>query len=196
VPRNLLGIRGIRDLRQSESEALLSATDRLVHEVRIDQRFTAADVCHFHRSWLREIYPWAGEYRQVNLSKGDLIFASAREVPRLMKALEKGDLAKHTPCRPGPAVEVASSLAVVHAELVLIHPFRDGNGRVARLLATLMALQAGLPPLDFGGLDRKGKPRYFSAVRAALGRDYEPLTRLFGATIARSLRSAAGASRV
>ncbi len=33
----------------------------------------------------------------------------------------------------------------VHEELVLIHPFREGNGRVARLLSTLMAFQAGLP---------------------------------------------------
>jgi len=51
--------------------------------------------------------------------------------------------------------EVIKALAVVHTELVLIHPFRaEGNGRVARMLATLMALQAGLPPLDFS--DRIG----------------------------------------
>ena len=41
--------------------------------------------------------------------------------------------------------------AAVHAEPILIHPFREGNGRCARLLATLMGLQAGLPALDFGG---------------------------------------------
>ena len=32
-------------------------------------------------------------------------------------------------------IVVAEALAVVHAELILIHPFREGNGRVARLLA-------------------------------------------------------------
>jgi hypothetical protein len=39
------------------------------------------------------------------------------------------------------------SREIVHAELVLIHPFRDGNGRCARLLSTLMGVHAGLPLL-------------------------------------------------
>ena len=79
--------------------------------------------------------------------------------------------------------------------MVLIHPFRDGNGRCARLLATLMALQAGLPPLDFGNLEGRGKAKYFDAIQAALGRDYGPLTSLLRETIERSLRSAAKAPR-
>jgi len=33
--------------------------------------------------------------------------------------------------------------AEVHTELVLIHPFREGNGRCSRILASIMALQAG-----------------------------------------------------
>ncbi len=36
-------------------------------------------------------------------------------------------------------------MAVTHTELILVHPFREGNGRLTRLLNTLMALQAGLP---------------------------------------------------
>ncbi len=43
---------------------------------------------------------------------------------------------------------------------------REGNGCVARLLATLMALQAGLPPLDFGELKGKKRKEYFAAIRA------------------------------
>lgn len=62
-----------------------------------------------------------------------------------MAKLERQVLAKHTPCAEGSVENVASALAIVHAELILIHPFRDGNGRLARMLATLMALQARLP---------------------------------------------------
>ena len=40
------------------------------------------------------------------------------------------------PHRVWCGVQVAEALVVVHGELILIHhPFRDGNGRVARLLA-------------------------------------------------------------
>lgn len=83
----------------------------------------------------------------------------------------------------------AQAMAVVHAELMLIHPFREGNGRVGRLLAVAMGLQAGLPPLDFGGVKGAQRQQYFVAVRAGLGRNYEPMKKVFSGVIRRTLRS-------
>ena len=37
-------------------------------------RFTAADVCKIHKIWLSTIYEWAGQYRQVNITKGNFPF--------------------------------------------------------------------------------------------------------------------------
>jgi len=74
---------------------------------------------------------------------------------------------------------VAAALAEVHVEIVLIHPFREGNGRVSRLLATLMALQAGLPLLDISGLRGSARPGHFAAVQAGLDRRYRPMADLF-----------------
>ncbi len=84
--------------------------------------------------------------------------------------------------------KIAKTLAVVHTELVLIHPFRDGNGRVARLLATLMALQGGLPPLDFSGLKGPKRKEYFTAIRMGLGRDYKRMEEIFSDVILKTLR--------
>ena len=86
-----------------------------------------------------------------------------------------------------------AALAIVHAELILIHPFREGNGRCTRLLTTLMGLQAGLPALDFGGIRGETKRRYIAAVHATLGRDYRPMTGIFRSVIARTLRAQATA---
>lgn len=189
VLRNQLGIRSAREMARRESKALVFATQRLIDETRVDQRFTAGDVQHMHRLWLEEIYAWAGEYRQVNMAKDGFMFAAADQVPRLMHELESGPLTEFTPCRFEGADEQARALAVVHAELILIHPFREGNGRCTRLLATLMGLQAGLPALDFGGIRGKTKQQYIEAVHAALGRDYDPMTAIFRGVIARSLRT-------
>ena len=71
--------------------------------------------------------------------------------------------------------EIAQAIDIVHTELVLAHPFRDGNGRVARMLASLMALQAGLPPLNFAGIEGRKRKEYFAAVRAGLDRNYQPI---------------------
>jgi cell filamentation protein len=74
-----------------------------------------------------------------------------------------------------------------------LHPFRDGNGRLARWLADLMALQAGLPAPDYGFTGRGGKVRqreYLIAVGAGYVQDYEALTRFFLEAIERRLRAA------
>jgi len=51
-----------------------------------------------------------------------------------------------------------------------------------------MALQAGLPPLDFGGLKGKKRKEYFAAIRAGLDRDYKPMEEIFSGVILRTLR--------
>ena len=188
VLRNLVGIRSVRAMARCESDALLVATEHMIDRTTLDQRFTADDVCALHRCWLGGIYPWAGAYRQVNMAKGDFLFAAANQVPRLMRQWEEGALREYTPCRFARAEEQAQALAVVHAELILIHPFREGNGRSARLLAVLMGLQAGLPVLDFSGVRGPEKQRYFTAVHAALDRDYAPMTAVYRRIIARTVR--------
>lgn len=54
-----------------------------------------------------------------------------------------------------------------------------------------MGLQAGLPPLDFGGLRGAKKRSYIAAVHSAMDRDYKPITVVFQEVIARTLRSLA-----
>lgn len=71
----------------------------------------------------------------------------------------------------------------------LIHPFREGNGRVSRLLATLMVRQAGLPFLDFSGFEKERREEYFTTVRYGLDRNYEPMEKRFTDVIARSLQA-------
>jgi cell filamentation protein len=72
-----------------------------------------------------------------------------------------------------------AALAETHAELILIHPFREGNGRVARHFANLMIWQAGRLPIDFDPIVAKRKLEYFASIRTALLGDYAPLQNLF-----------------
>lgn len=187
VLRNLLGIRNKREMDALEAEKLAEATDWAIRHYSADHRFTAEDVKRLHRQWLGKVYPWAGEYRQVNIGKGGFAFAMAAQVPRLMDELDRKYLAIHTPCMADDLERIIETLAIVHAELVLIHPFRDGNGRIARLMTTLMALQAGLPLLDFSGIKGRKRQEYFAAVQASMGRDYEPMKGVFRSVVRRSV---------
>ena len=78
VLRNRLGITSVRELERRESAALLIATQQIIDETRVDQRFTAGEIRRMHQTWLGEIYESAGEYRGVNIAKGAFMFAAAR----------------------------------------------------------------------------------------------------------------------
>lgn len=66
---------------------------------------------------------------------------------------------------------------MAEVELILIHPFRDGNGRLARLLADVMAAQSGRGPLDYASWDAE-KSRYFGAIKKGLDRSYTTMETL------------------
>lgn len=187
VLRNFLGIRSVREMNVIETRALQSAMDRFNRQFDADHRFTADDICGMHRVWLEGIYEWAGEYRSVNVSKDGFPFAAAGRIPALMSDFQRNVLARRTPCRFSDREQVLEALAEVHVELLLIHPFRDGNGRIARALATLMAAQAGLPQFDFTPVTGKRRTQYFAAVQAGMDRNYRPMAEIFATLIERSL---------
>lgn len=73
-----------------------------------------------------------------------------------------------------PEVEAAW----LHHRFVQIHPFTDGNGRVARALATLVFIRAGWLPLV---VRDHGRGDYISALERADGGDLKPLVMFFSA---------------
>lgn len=68
-------------------------------------------------------------------------------------------------------------LAEIHVEFILIHPFREGNGRVSRLLLDILAVKAGARPLDYSLWDEH-KEFYFKAIQAGRDGDYQHIERL------------------
>lgn len=189
VLKNKLGIRKRKEIEKVEGKAFQKIQ---IHFYKLfledpPPSITENLIKEIHRHWLGETYEWAGNYRRVNLGKGDITFPPASlpdgtpNIPRLMKEFERDILKRYTPCRKGDDLSIiARAIAIVHGEFEVIHPFREGNGRVGRLIADLMALQAGCPPLIF---DIEGKPRnkklYFDAMKEVfINRNYDPLTKI------------------
>jgi cell filamentation protein len=174
---NKLDITDSADLDEVELGLLDKLTLALLDEVESDQRISAQNLCDWHQRWLGNVFSWAGQYRFVNMAKDDFQFAAAHLIPQLMQKFETDFLDKYTPCEAMSDDELAEALANVHLEFILIHPFREGNGRLGRLLATIMALQAGRPPLDFTYLTEH-KEKYIQAIHAGLD-NIEPMKTLF-----------------
>ncbi len=77
--------------------------------------------------------------------------------------------------------------AWLHHEFTRIHPFQDGNGRVARALASVDFIRAGLFPLLVA---RKEKAKYLKTLETADQGDLKPLVELFAKSMERVLTRA------
>jgi cell filamentation protein len=185
---NRLALTSKRALDLAEAQALARAQETYYARLTARTRFTATLIRQMHQDWLGGIYDWAGQYRQVELEKGGFRWPPAERVADNMLNFEREILQQHTPCKAAALDEVALSIAVVHAEVLLIHPFRDGNGRLARWLADIMAAQAGYPTPAYGFSGRGTKKRradYLLAVQQGYIQNYLPLARFFGEAILR-----------
>ncbi len=90
---------------------------------------------------------WPGEYKiHQNWIGGTKQIETARFVPpppeRTQACMDQ--LEKYINRRADEPADKLLDLAIVHYQFETIHPFADGNGRIGRMLITLMALQSGL----------------------------------------------------
>ncbi len=99
-------------------------------------------ILKLHHIEMDGIMPDAGEYRDVNVRVGNWLCPKWDEVPKLMQEFITwyNEVKEHL-----HPFELAS---LVHLKFVKIHPFRDGNGRVTRLLMNFVLLNAKYPLLN------------------------------------------------
>jgi Fic family protein len=131
-----------------------------------------------------------------------IILAGAPEAGRYKTRLNEIAGSQHEPLDPFEAGRAMAELTdwwmqgspdpvldatVVHAWLTHIHPFEDGNGRVARLLANLALTQAGYPPLIIRSGSDRGQ--YLDALATSDDGDILPLYDLFSSVLKRSVKT-------
>ncbi len=123
---------------------------------------------------------FAGRYRNIEVG----ISGSSHRPPSVVEV--PAQMAQLVSWLNDTAAPPALAAAVVHSWLTIIHPFEDGNGRVARLLANVVLLKASWPPLIVRSSDRL---QYLDALVASdQGGDLLPLFDLFVKSLRRSLR--------
>lgn len=174
VLANKLGITRPEEMDDLETQLLQELYQRILWWDFPDRRLSVTDLKTWHRWWLGNVYEWAGEERTVNLSKGGFPFAASARVASLLQDFEAQYLSDYTPCHGFDTAALIDAIAVTHVEFVLVHPFREGNGRLARLLADVMAVQAGRDPLDYSGWEAD-RADYYSAIQHGMDGNYEPM---------------------
>ncbi|MEA2118975.1 Fic/DOC family protein [Halovibrio sp. HP20-50] len=172
---NLVEITDPTEMNIAETELL----DALYMHVldALPETLTFQSICQWHRAWLGNVYLWAGEYRTVDMSKPNIRFASPIQIARLTKEFEEQYLSRFAELPKMGDEQLVAFLAEMHVEFILIHPFREGNGRISRLLLDVMAVKAGAQPLDYT-LWNEHKDYYFKAIQAGRDGGYQFIERL------------------
>lgn len=139
------------------------------------------DVLNLHAVILDKIDPQnAGFYRheQVFIQGSKVVLPNWRKVPELMKPVysELNDKRK--------GAGAIYSAVKIHHETVKIHPFVDGNGRLARLLMDLRLMRAGFPPAI---LRREERRSYYSALEKADKGDFRAISMLIAKDVVQAL---------
>jgi len=171
---NLLGLVTQEEIGLSEFEGFLKAEISLTEDLTSRTKFNINYILKIHKLALEHLYTFAGKYRDVNLSKGGFPFAAAKFLPQTMSDFEI-EILSGLPNKYQNKEDLIRDIAVVHGELLFIHPFREGNGRTARVLANLMSRKAGYGSLQFDKVDKAVFEKYVFAVQKSADKDYSKM---------------------
>lgn len=142
--------------------------DQLKHKNIMNEDF----ICLLHKKMFGNVWKWAGHFRKTDKNIG---------VPWIEVAVELKLLIDDANAWLEFGTYQPDEFAVrFHHRLVYIHPFANGNGRHARLIADLILEKLfGKPPFTWGNaiLTKQGESRsaYINALKSADDHDYSLL---------------------
>lgn len=177
VLANRLGIIDVDQMEALESGLLLMLYEQLFIEAQPPVALAFEHISGWHRQWLGNVYNWAGRLRNANLTKDGFQFAAADRIPLLLNGFEKQFLSRSGELKSLTRPDLVTYLAECHVEFILIHPFREGNGRLSRLLCDVLSFLAGKSVLDYSLWDEH-KDFYFKAIQAGVSGNYSPMMQL------------------
>ena len=175
---NKLGITDPRQIQKEEYRGFLRAELKYESEIELLDQFDWNLISSLHHTALAHLYDFAGQLRQVNISKAGFLFPAAQHLDNAIEIYEQ-EFLKTIPKSISTVSELIEITAPAHAELLFIHPFREGNGRTARLFSNLVALKHGFDRFHFDVIKECRMPEYIKAVQSAADKNYDPMKKLF-----------------
>jgi Fic-DOC domain mobile mystery protein B len=161
------------DLNEAEQENIVKAV-AWAHRrrgVKAIQILNDDYVKTLHKQMFGKVWKWAGAYRKHEIDLGIAPHRIAADMPVMLN-----DARYWVENNTYPPDEIAVRL---HHRLTQIHPFTNGNGRHARMMADLLIERLGGKPFSWGGgsLADVGMLRanYVKDLQAADGHDIGPL---------------------
>lgn len=177
---NKLGLSDPGAINEEEAAGFLRAEHDAIDALSEETMFSVEYLYDLHRSALGHLYDFAGRLRTVNMSKGGFMFAPSQFLPQTLAAFADQYLVPVNAREWASTPMLLDHLAEMHAELLYIHPFREGNGRIIRLFTRLIYIAKTSDDLDFHIVaEARNFERYITAVQQASRKEYNLMKELF-----------------
>lgn len=138
---NRLGITDTQALNEAEAAISEVAFAELIAEP-VKPTFNLEHLRSIHRYLFRDIYEWAGQLRQTEISKGGQLFLPYQKIEGV-SAEVFNNLQKDHFLYDLDITTFAHKAAYYLGRVNMIHPFREGNGRVQRIFLDQLAELSG-----------------------------------------------------
>ena len=152
------------------------------------EELTPQLIIELHKISFGWIFPdWAGKYRTIPVEYSGKEAPLPHLVPQLMLGLceDLKERIKHLDfSRVGNIIEL---LAWFQHRFVVIHPFQDFNGRLARMLTSFILLKLELPPIEIAANTKTDRDHYLEAMYKADEGDLTKLQKLIETALDESL---------
>lgn len=177
LPINYLATTDYDVVSEAEDKKLLEVYDYLIDNFNISRSFGLKTVDGWHKMMFDEIFPFAGQHRTVEMTKdGGGEEAWTWRMEFMQGIPELNDLIKKTSAAEYESLEhICEDLAKLMADFLFIHPYREGNGRMSRLLNDILLAKNGFPMI---GMNMKEKEDYIRRVQEGYIQNYAPLEEL------------------
>nr|WP_082806225.1 putative adenosine monophosphate-protein transferase Fic [Marichromatium gracile] len=171
VLKNKLEIKDSSILEIAESEITEITIERIKYH---PPPYNLEHLKLIHHQLFSDLYSWAGSLRNVDISKGGTRFCNCSRVePEAKKIFH--NLSKEKWLSESSKDQFCNRLAEYYCELNMIHPFREGNGRVQRLFFEHLSLSAGYE-LDWTDIS---KEEWANANIDGVYVNYQPMEKIF-----------------
>jgi len=141
LENNLLGVKTMEELAEAEAFAFSLRAAQLERAENVIDSFTEERFKKLHYHLFQDIYPFAGEFRNVQLMKGNTRFCQVQYISTYSSNLFN-QLSQELVWES--LEEAANRLAYFKSEFNMLHPFREGNGRTIRIFIHVFALLRGV----------------------------------------------------
>ncbi len=158
-----------RDLNEVEQQNIVRGQDWALGRKR--DMLTEKFIRDLHKRMFGDVWRWAGKFRRTERNIGIAFYQIQIALRQLLE-----DVRTWLEFNSYPPDEIAVRF---HHRLVQIHPFPNGNGRHARLIADLLIMSLGRDRFSWGSMNLRdaGQTRhaYIADLQAADGHDLSPL---------------------